>query len=154
MSKIISFGDEQFSGLMDEGEFVHGTVFVIMPFSPEYGSDDVFSAIDDECRKLRLTATRVDRTTGSGIVMRRIIQELERSEFIIADLTGERPNVYYELGYAHGDGNGENDILIVAKRGTELHFDNALLSVKSYSSTEELGKIVNSNRQEMIRVTR
>jgi hypothetical protein len=52
-----------------------------------------------------LHASRVDENVGSGIVIREISELIERAEFIICDLTLERPNVYYELGDAHGAGN-------------------------------------------------
>ncbi|MDR3121764.1 MAG: nucleotide-binding protein [Clostridiales bacterium] len=152
MGKEITFYGEQFQGLSDHGEFTQGRVFLIMPFAEEF--NDTFSAIVDECQKLRLDASRVDVGTGSGLILRKIFKEIEDSEFIIVDLTDERPNVYYELGYAHGVGNGENDILLVAKQGVRLHFDIAPLSVKFYSSTEDLRKIVHFNLKEMIRLTR
>lgn len=152
MSKSSSFADEQFKDLNISGSFIPDTVFVIMSFAKEY--NDVFSAIKDECIKLRLKASRVDCNAGSGLILRQILTSIENSEFIIVDLSDERPNVYYELGYAHGVGNGEHDILLVAKQGTQLHFDIAPLSVKFYESTEELRKIVNGNLNEMIHLTR
>jgi hypothetical protein len=154
MSKNITFGDEQFLGETDRGSFEQGTVFSIMPFSSERGFDDVYKAIADECKKLRLRASRVDKQSGSGIILRRIYKAIEDAEFIIVDLTDERPNVYYELGYAHAVGNGENDILIVAKEGTHLHFDISPLNVNFYKSTEDLREIVRVNLKEMIRLTR
>ena len=36
-----------------------------------------------------------------GIFIRDILSEIESSQFVIADLTGSRPNVYYELGIRH-----------------------------------------------------
>jgi len=147
-----SFGDEQFKDIYSESSFDKNLVFVIMSFSEE--QNDSFSAMKDECKKLGLTCVRVDETIGSGIVLKKIYDYIERAEFIIVDLTNERPNVYYELGYAHGIGNLSTDILIVARSGTELHFDIAPLAVKFYTSTEHLRRIINASLISMIEITR
>jgi hypothetical protein len=137
----------------DEGEFEKNLVFVIMPFlGPEM--DVVFLAIKDECQKLDLHARRADESSGSGFAVREITELIERAEFIICDLTGERPNVYYELGYAHGVGNEGMDILLLAKSGTSLHFDIAPLRAQFYSSTEHLRRIISSRLHAMIKATR
>ena len=137
----------------DQGEFVPNLVFVIMPFDGK-DSADVYSAIKDECNKLKLNAKRVDENTGSGIVINEITQLIEEAEFIICDLTSERPNVYYELGYAHGVGNEPLDILLIARKGTRLHFDIAPLRVEFYRSTEHLRCILSERLKEMIKETR
>jgi hypothetical protein len=97
---------------------------------------------------------RVDETAGSGLVIREITDLIERAEFIICDLTRERPNVYYELGYAHGAGNEAMDILLIAEEGTTLHFDIAPLRVHFYSSTEHLRSVVSAGLKAMIKATR
>lgn len=137
----------------DEGTFEKGLVFVIMPFGGTE-MDNAYSAIKDECRKLRLRSRRVDENTGGGIVIGEITNLIERAEFIICDLTNERPNVYYELGYAHGVGNEAMDILLVAKEGTVLHFDIAPFRVHFYSSTEHLRSVVSANLKAMMKATR
>jgi len=79
---------------------------------------------------------------------------IEQAEFIICDLTHERPNVYYELGYAHGVGNKSRNILLIANRETRLHFDIAPLRVRHYRSIEELRALLARNLVEMIKITR
>lgn len=152
MSRESSFGDQQFYGISTEASFEKGLVFVIMSFDDK--NNDVYSAVKDECKKLKLKAIRVDEVCGSGLIIRKIINLIERAEFLIVDLTDEKPNVYYELGYAHGVGNEDCDILLIAKEGTKLHFDIAPLAVHFYSSTEHLRKIVNEQMKNMIKVTR
>jgi hypothetical protein len=104
----------------DNGTFEPNLVFVIMPFTGQ-AMGDVYSAIADECSKLQLRAKRVDEIVGSGLVISDITALIEEAEFLICDLTYERPNVYYELGYAHGVGNQAEDILLIAKEGTTPH---------------------------------
>ena len=128
----------------DEGDFEPNMVFLIMPFKGE-GMDDVYSAIKDECWKLGLNTRRADEFSGAGMIINEITDLIEKAEFIICDLTFERPNVYYELGYAHGVGNEALDILLIAQESTKLHFDIAPLRVQYYSSTEHLRKIVFSS---------
>ena len=137
----------------DLGEFIPNLVFVIMPFTGD-GTHETYAAIKDECRKIKLNTRRVDENTGSGLIFDEITKLIEDAEFIICDLTHERPNVYYELGYAHGIGNNNNDILLIAKEGTVLHFDISPFRVHFYRSTEHLRTIVNSNLKEMIHKTR
>lgn len=152
MSRESSFGDQQFYDVTSDASFEQGLVFVIMSFDKK--NDDIYTAIKDECKKIRLNAIRVDEVTGSGMILRKIINYIERAEFLIVDLTDEKPNVYYELGYAHGVGNEDYDILLVAREGTKLHFDIAPLAVHFYSSTEHLRRIVNEQLKKMIKLTR
>src|SRR5215210_9601270 len=148
MGRKHTFMDSEFGGddydPNDEGDFERGLVFVIMPFKGQ-DMNDTYAAVKDECKKLRLHAKRVDENVGSGFVIREITDLIERAEFIVCDLTNERPNVYYELGYAHGVGNEGADILLIAREGTSLHFDIAPLRVQYYSSTENLRTIVSSS---------
>jgi len=137
----------------DRGEFEENLVFVAMPFTGE-DMKDVYAAIKDECTKLNLTATRVDENVGSGFIIREITESIERAEFIIFDLTHERPNVYYELGYAHGVGNEAEDILLLAREGTNIHFDISPARIHFYKSTEHLKEIVSHNLKRMIEKTR
>jgi nucleoside 2-deoxyribosyltransferase len=45
---------------------------------------------------------------------------IEGARFVVADLTHERPNVYFELGYARGLGK---TVVTIAREGTAVHFD-------------------------------
>jgi hypothetical protein len=72
----------------------------------------------------------------------------------VFDLTYERPNVYYELGYAHGVGNEPLDILLIAKYGTKVHFDISPYRIQFYKSTEHLRQLVARNLRGMIEKTR
>jgi hypothetical protein len=136
----------------DQGSFEHGLVFVAMPFREEMM--DVYSAITDECKKLGLKTIRVDENVGAGLIIREIIDFIERAEFIVFDLTYENPNVYYELGYAHGVGNEPLDILLIAKKGTKIPFDIAPFRIQFYKTTEHLRSLISSNLNDMILRTR
>ena len=70
---------------------------------------------------------------------------------LVFDLSGERQNVYYELGYAHGVGNEAKEILLIAEEGTTLHYDIAGLRVHFYKSLEGLQTTLARGLAEMIR---
>lgn len=151
-----SFIDSEFNdpdyNPYDRGQFERNLVFIVMPFredmTPEY------RALCEACDSLGLHTHRADESSGSGFILREITKYIERAEFIIFDLTHERPNVYYELGYAHGVGNEAYDILLLAKEGTNLHFDIAPLRVNYYDDIDDPREIVPKNLKQMIKMTR
>jgi hypothetical protein len=63
---------------------------------------------------------RIDKKEYISKIDDEIIRQIRRSRFLLADLTGERCNVYYEAGFAHGL---KLPIFYTAKEGTTLHFD-------------------------------
>jgi hypothetical protein len=63
---------------------------------------------------------RVDQIEDDFKITDKILECIERASILIADLTGERPNVYYELGFARGR---DKRVIHVARSGTNLHFD-------------------------------
>lgn len=156
MTRKSTFHDREFEDddydPEDEGDFEPNLVFVIMSFSEDM--DDTYATIKDECNKLGLKATRADEIVGSGTIIRDVVSLIEDAEFIVCDLTHERPNVYYELGYAHGVGNEADEILLIARTGTDFHFDISHLRIITYRSTEHLRSIVSSNLRKMIELTR
>lgn len=70
-----------------------------------------------------------------GNIMNRVWQDIRRSEVVVADLTGENPNVFYEMGLAHA--LGKTTILIKQKDTPRVPFD---LSIHKYFEYE-LGQL-------------
>lgn len=136
----------------DTDDFERHLVFVIMPFTDEL--DDAYQAIKAECATLGLVTKRVDENVGSGLVINEITSLIIKAEFIICDLTKERPNVYYDLGFAHGVGNESLDVFLIAQHDTKLHFDVGAFRVRYYRSVEHLRTILRDNFAAMVKVRR
>lgn len=81
---------------------------------------DVHEAIKDAAAKCGITAERVDEVESNDRITDRILESLQNAEYVIVDLTGERPNVFFEAGYAHALNKTP---IYVARHGTQLHFD-------------------------------
>ncbi len=93
--------------------------------------DDVFVPAIESAG---LVSRRVDRDNEGGLLKAEIVDFLERSTIIVADLTNERPNCYLEVGYAMGLGKKKHLILTVREDhhhrsenyrpdGPRVHFD-------------------------------
>jgi hypothetical protein len=77
--------------------------FVAMAFAPDLDSafrDGIAPAIRDS----NYEPVRVDRLEHNDKICDRIIAEIYRSRFMIADVTLQRQGVYYEAGFAAGLG--------------------------------------------------
>jgi len=74
--------------------------FVIMPFKEERW--EVFEyGIAPACAQAGFQAVRVDQLQGVFNITREIIEHIFRCEVIIAEVTDQNPNVFYEMGVAH-----------------------------------------------------
>lgn len=51
------------------------------------------------CKECGLEAVRVDQMNDVDSINQTIIDKLNTSELVIADMTGHNPNVFYEIGY-------------------------------------------------------
>lgn len=123
------------------------TAFVLMAIdrnSPDL--EDVYEAIKDICREFGINAYRADEIEHQESITERVIAEIKTSEYLIADLTLERPNVYYEIGHAHAL---DLHPILYRKSGTKLHFDLAGHNVPEYKNTTELRKILRKRLEAM-----
>jgi len=109
-------------------------VFIIMQIGNEeldrLCDEAMVAAIEDA----GFTARRVDRHNTGDLLKSEIVQFIERSRLIVADLTNERPNCYLEVGYAMGLGKKANLVLTARedhhhsspnynREGPKIHFD-------------------------------
>jgi hypothetical protein len=112
------------------------TAFIMMAIdSKQPELQDVRQGIKDVCEEFGITAITADEIEHDGAITDRILEEIETSEFLIADLTGERPNVYYELGHAHAR---EKRVMVYRRADTKLHFDIAHRNCPSYDNVTNL----------------
>ncbi len=93
--------------------------FIAMPMDKDdHQLVDVLETIKDAAQKCGIAAERVDDTEFNERITDRILQSIDRAEYVIVDLTKERPNVFFEAGYAQGRGKTP---IYVAREGTVLH---------------------------------
>ena len=95
-------------------------VFVIMKFGDEILDSAYRSVFKPAIKKLGLSCIRVDEIPDSGKISDQILEAIAESKYIIADLSGARPNCYYEAGFAHALGK---EIVLTIRDGETAHFD-------------------------------
>lgn len=116
--------------------YQEGYVFIAMPIDPANGDlADVHDALKEACARCGLLAERVDEEATNERITDRILESIRKAEYIIADLTGSRPNVFYEAGFAYGLGKTP---IYIARQGTKLEFDLKDYPLIFFSSLRQL----------------
>ncbi|MHC4745354.1 MAG: hypothetical protein ACYS8Z_25865 [Planctomycetota bacterium] len=96
-----------------------GAAFVIMPFDESY--DEIYSkGIEEVVEEKGYRCTRVEEQYLSGQIIDAIRRNILESDIIIAEMTDRNPNVYYEVGYAHGV---QKYPILLTKDAGQLPFD-------------------------------
>lgn len=94
--------------------------FVLMPFDAAF--DDIYRlGIKETAEKLGIVAERVDEQIfHKQNILERIYDQIHSADFIISDMTGRNPNVFYETGYAHAKGK---ICLLLTSNADDIPFD-------------------------------
>jgi hypothetical protein len=135
-------------------------VFVITPIQGEkYGDqeqqrifreyDERFETIEGVISEAGGIAIRIDKEHALEDLVGRIKKEIRGSQFVVADLTDERPSCYFEAGYA--EALGKPVIYVASKQSvarpgtkTAIHFD-IHMNMNYFSNHAELrGKLVSA----------
>lgn len=114
-------------------------VFVVMPIQgDQFGSqseqqikreyDERFQVMEEVLQEFGCVAIRIDKAQHLGDLVSRIKQEIQRAQFVVADLTDERPSCYYEVGFAEALGKpvvavASRESIMEPGKETKIHFD-------------------------------
>jgi hypothetical protein len=106
-------------------------LFVIMQFSAPFNElySDVIQPVGTEAGFI---VVRADELYGPGLIIADLEQQILEAKAIIADITPNNPNVYWEVGYAHAV---RKPTVLIAERDTELPFDVSPFRTLLYEDT-------------------
>ena len=71
------------------------------------------------CKELAISVTRADQIFSPGPVMDNVNEQVTSARYVIADLTDNNPNVFYELGICHALGKQ----VILMTQNEDVPFD-------------------------------
>jgi hypothetical protein len=120
-TKVSLLSAEPPSSVLDAAPRGGSVAFVAMPFEPEplqvVYEDFLRPAIEDACGA---KCFRGDDALGSSVVMEDILAGIKDADIVVADLTGQNANVFYEIGIAHAF---EKKVLLISQSSDDVPFD-------------------------------
>lgn len=108
-------------------------VFVAMWFSDKMKA--AREKIECAIRDCGYEPMLIDIKEHNNQIVPEIFKEIEDSEFVIADLTGNRGGVYYEAGFATARGK---QVILSCKEKTKIHFDVAQINTIYWRDEDDL----------------
>ena len=93
--------------------------FVMTPFRPEF--DTIYwEFVKPAVEQFGLKVIRADEILAPGAIMEQIRSAIQQSRLCIADVSGQNPNVLYEVGFAHSLGK---PTILMTKQINDVPFD-------------------------------
>lgn len=93
--------------------------FVVMQFSPPF--DSLYSqAIKPVCERVGVEVHRADDVAGPGAIVADIARLISEANIVIAEITPDNANVFFEVGLACAIGK---PTILLARRDRQLPFD-------------------------------
>lgn len=140
---------KQLGKIFGGGEFTMDSnlCFVLMPLDEEMHfiyEDHIRIVVESE----DVSCLRADEIAGTNMITWDIWEKINRSRFLIADLTGKNPNVFYEVGVAHALGK---EVILLTQTMDDVPFDLKSLRCIIYSRTPRGMKKMESKLRETIK---
>lgn len=98
----------------------HPKCFIVMPFGVKDLEDLYSEFILPVLADCKLDCARGDDIFGSNVVMDDVRAAIAKADLVIADLSGQNPNVFYEVGIAHTLGK---PVLLLSQSIEDVPFD-------------------------------
>ncbi len=95
-------------------------IFVVMKFGDSLLDSAYEGVIKPIGREFGFEVLRVDEIRDAGHIVQQVLENISQSEIILAELSGQRPNCYYEAGFAHALGK---EMIFSIRKNDEIHFD-------------------------------
>jgi guanylate kinase len=118
-------------------------IFLLMSFNPDN------PLLEDHANAIKRTVTNYDTglkcinlddvKEGAFEIARAAKEHISKCRIAIVDLTENKPNVYYELGYVHGIAK---NCILTAHKSTTPHFYPAGHKILFYKNTAELERML------------
>jgi len=121
-------------------DFTENLVFLGMPFDEDMQS--IRKSIREVVEELGMDLYVADEEVTADDISQEIKEKIEEAEFIVFDLTGGNPNVFYELGYAEGVGNEGEDLFLIAKKSSKIPFNVSTRRIHFYEDAYDLREIL------------
>lgn len=120
--------------------------FVLMPFAAKFQP-----VYEDHVRPTVETAgfrcQRADEISGTGLITWDVWERINRARFLIAELTDQNPNVFYELGLAHAL---SKDVVLLTQSMDFVPFDLKALRCVVYEFTPRGMRALEARLRELI----
>jgi len=121
--------------------------FVMMPI--KQGFDEVYDHIlRPLLLDLGVRAVRADEVFSSNPIIEDIWDQIQSAGWLVADLTGRNPNVFYELGLAHGI---DRKVILLTQSLDDVPFDLRHWRCILYEQTIQGGEQLKDNLKRMFK---
>lgn len=122
-------------------------VFVAMPFKDEF-KDIYETGILLAINELGMKCVRVDEQVFTGPIVDKINDNILKANVIVAEITEYNPNVFYELGLAHGY---NKKVIMLTLDISSIPFDLRHLRIVKYE-TGNIGEFKEQFKKEIISI--